>query len=119
MPTAQPEPVARFIRRSAQEAAAGLSDADLLARFAAHRDEAAFAGLVRRHGPMVLAVCGRLLRDVHAADDGFQATFLMLARKANSVCRGESVGAWLHRVARRVALRARSGAAASAAREGP
>ena len=79
-------------------------DPDLLARFAADRDPAAFEVLVWRHGRMVYATCRRALADHHAAEDAFQATFLILARKAGGV-RG-SVPAWLHRVARRVAARA-------------
>jgi len=86
---------------------ASVSDTDLLARWTALRDEAAFELLVRRHGSAVLATCRRLLTDANDADDAFQATFLVLARKAPSV-RGELLGAWLHRVAFRVALRMRS-----------
>lgn len=79
-----------------------LSDAVLLERFA-RGDQAAFELLVWRHGPMVLAACRRVLRDGHTAEDAFQATFLVLARKAGSV-RG-AVAGWLHRVALRVCLR--------------
>ena len=82
---------------------AGLSDAQLLARFRTQRDEAAFVALVARHGPMVLAVCRGVLRDEHAAEDAFQATFLILVRKASVLWVGESLGGWLHRVAHRVA----------------
>ncbi len=89
----------------------GLSDAELLQRFARRRDEAAFELLVWRHGPMVLGVCRRLLGDAHAAEDAFQATFLVLARKAGGIARGAAVGPWLYRVAFRVALRARAVAA--------
>jgi DNA-directed RNA polymerase specialized sigma24 family protein len=60
----------------------GISDAQLLKSFIAERDEAAFAALVRRHGPMVLGVCRRILRNSHDTDDAFQATFLMLVQKA-------------------------------------
>jgi RNA polymerase sigma factor (sigma-70 family) len=88
-----------------------LPDGELLARFAARREEAAFEALVKRHGPLVLGVCRRLLRDGHDAEDAFQATFLVLARKAGTVGRGGAVGAWLHQVAYRVALRARARAA--------
>jgi RNA polymerase sigma-70 factor (ECF subfamily) len=83
------------------------SDAELLARFLARRDEAAFAAIVARHGPMVLRVCRRILADAHAAEDCFQATFLVLARKAASVRRRESLAAWLHGVAARVSRKAR------------
>jgi RNA polymerase sigma factor (sigma-70 family) len=84
------------------------SDAALLERFTRHRDEGAFAALVGRHGPMVLNLCRRLLGDAHAAEDCFQATFLVLARKARSVARPAALAGWLYGVARRVALKARS-----------
>jgi RNA polymerase sigma factor (sigma-70 family) len=84
-----------------------LTDGQLLARFVAARDEASFAALVRRHGPMVLGVCRRLLRHAQDAEDCFQATFLVLARKATAVKR-ESVGSWLYAVAYRTALEARA-----------
>jgi RNA polymerase sigma factor (sigma-70 family) len=80
-----------------------LADAVLLERFARGRDQAAFELLVWRHGPMVLATCRRVLRDSHAAEDAFQAAFLVLSRKAGAV-RGSAAG-WLHRVALRVCLR--------------
>jgi RNA polymerase sigma factor (sigma-70 family) len=83
------------------------SDAILLDRFVEQWDQAAFRDLVGRHGPMVLGVCRRILRDPHAADDAFQATFLLLARKAGSVRKRGSVGPWLYGVAQRVALEAR------------
>jgi RND family efflux transporter MFP subunit len=87
------------------------SDADLLKRYLCSRDgsgETAFAALVARHGPMVLRVCRGVLRESHDADDAFQATFLILARKAGSIRGGGSVASWLHGVARRVAVRARA-----------
>jgi RNA polymerase sigma factor (sigma-70 family) len=86
----------------------GLGDGQLLGQFLAAGDEAAFAALVRRHGPMVLAVCRRLLRHEQDAEDAFQATFVVLARKAAAVVPREAVGAWLYGVARRAALEARS-----------
>src|SRR5215468_8497639 len=86
--------------------AGGLTDGELLGRFVARRDEAAFEALVHRHGPMVLGLCRRVLRDVHDAEDAFQATFLVLARKAASVVKRESVGCWLYAVAYRTALEA-------------
>jgi RNA polymerase sigma factor (sigma-70 family) len=79
------------------------SDKDLLQRFVTCRDEAAFAALLHRYGPMVLGVCRRVLHDWANADDAFQATFLVLIRKAKSIRKGASVGSWLHGVAFRVA----------------
>jgi RNA polymerase sigma factor (sigma-70 family) len=108
--TARAGIVLRHIRGLA--ARPGADDRRLLGRFAARRDEAAFAELVRRHGPMVLGVCRRVLRDAHDAEDAFQATFLVLARKAAAAGRGDSVGGWLYRVAYTTALKARASAAA-------
>src|SRR6266508_2942489 len=82
------------------------TDRQLLERYSARRDEAAFEQLVERHGPAVLATCRRVL-DVHDAEDAFQATFLVLALKARCVPWQESVGGWLHAVACRIALKAR------------
>jgi RNA polymerase sigma factor (sigma-70 family) len=82
-------------------------DAELLRRFLAGRDEAAFAELVRRHGPMVLGVARRVLGDFHEAEDVFQATFLILARKGASVRSAATLGAWLQRTAYRLAVQAR------------
>ena len=100
----------RYVRRLYNAgSAAGLDDAELLDRFAVDRDQAAFAALVDRHGPMVLATCRSLLRDPHDADDAFQATFLVLARRAGAFrVVGRSLGGWLHGVALRVATRARA-----------
>ena len=95
-------------------AAGDLSDGALLERFRAGPPdvaETAFAALVDRHGPMVLRVCRATLRDAHDAEDAFQATFLVLARKAGSVRKSESAASWLHGVARRVSSSARSAAA--------
>jgi RNA polymerase sigma factor (sigma-70 family) len=77
-------------------------DADLLWRFAADRDESAFAALVDRHGPMVLAVCRRATGDEHRAEDVFQSVFLVLARKAGRLSRPDRLAGWLHGVARRL-----------------
>ncbi len=88
-----------------------LSDAHLLERFAVARDAAAFEILVQRFGPMVFGVCRRILGDVHAAEDAFQATFLVLAQKAPSLSRRSLVGNWLYGVAYRTAKRARADAA--------
>jgi RNA polymerase sigma factor (sigma-70 family) len=92
-------------------------DRQLLERFTAHRDEAAFTALVRRHGPMVLGVCRRVLHNAHDAEDAFQATFLVLARKAGSIRRRESISGWLYRVGYCMALKARAQAAARQKRE--
>jgi RNA polymerase sigma factor (sigma-70 family) len=83
-------------------------DGQLLERFANRRDEAAFATLLRRHGPMVLGVCRRILGHAQDAEDVFQATFLLLACKAGSIRKRDSVGSWLHGVAARLALKART-----------
>jgi RNA polymerase sigma factor (sigma-70 family) len=85
----------------------GPTDGQLLARFATARDEAAFAELVRRHGPMVLGVCRRVAGESEA-DDAFQATFIVLARKARTLADQSALGAWLHGVAYRAALKARA-----------
>src|SRR5690242_12137839 len=85
-------------------------DRDLLDRFTRSKDQQAFAALVRRHGPPVLGVCRRVLRDPHAAEDAFQATFLILARKASAIARPEALASWLYGVAVRVACKARAGA---------
>ena len=90
--------------------AVGLGDAQLLARYNDSRDEAAFAALVARHGPMVLATCRAILKHEHDVEDAFQATFLVLARKARSVRGGDALGGWLHRVAYRASIRARGAA---------
>src|ERR1700722_15110539 len=84
------------------------SDGQLLANFVARRDEAAFAALVCRHGPMVFGVCRRVLHHTQDAEDAFQATFLVLARKAGSVLKRASVSSWLYRVAFRTALDAKA-----------
>ena len=96
-----------------------LSDAQLLADFVTDRDEKGFEVLVWRHGAMVLSLCRRVLGDVHDAEDAFQATFLVFARKAASIGRGESVGGWLYKVAYRVALRARATTARRRGQEEP
>jgi RNA polymerase sigma factor (sigma-70 family) len=84
-----------------------VQDVDLLRRFAASRDESAFAALVSRHGSLVLGVCRRVLGEAHAAEDAFQATFLLLARKASRLTRPGSLAGWLHVAARRTAGQAR------------
>jgi RNA polymerase sigma factor (sigma-70 family) len=97
----------RLGKRADPHGAAEDTDAALLERFAARREEAAFEALVRRHGPMVLGLCRRLLADVQDAEDAFQATFLVLVRKAGSLRQGKLLAGWLYRVAHRIANRAR------------
>ncbi len=96
-----------YLRRLAGSVASNCNDAELLERFASQRDEAAFEALLQRHGPLVWSVCRRVLGEEHAAEDAFQATFLVLVRKARSVNKQASICSWLHGVALRVALRAR------------
>jgi RNA polymerase sigma factor (sigma-70 family) len=85
---------------------AGLTDGQLIERFLSTRDEDAFALLVGRHGPMVVAVCRTVLNDSPEVEDAFQATFLILIRRAGTIWRRDAVGGWLHRVAHRVAVQA-------------
>ncbi|HZV03495.1 MAG TPA: sigma-70 family RNA polymerase sigma factor [Gemmataceae bacterium] len=85
-----------------------VGDGDLLRRFVEQRDEAAFELLLWRHAAMVLHVCRHVLGDADAAEDAFQATFLVLVRKAGSISRREALGAWLYRVAYHIALKART-----------
>jgi zinc protease len=84
-----------------------LSEAQLLERFIVRKDEAAFEAILKRHGPMVLGVCRRVLDNPHDVDDAFQATFLILVKKARSIRDQDVLGTWLYGVARRVAVRAR------------
>jgi RNA polymerase sigma factor (sigma-70 family) len=111
-------PLARLIPGLARCRYDAAADGELVAAYAAARDEAAFAELVRRHGPMVLSVCRRVVRNPADADDVFQATFLVLARKAGSLRAVGSVGPWLHGVACRTAREALRRAARRRAKEG-
>jgi len=109
MATPRTSPLIRHIHQTAAALlAVAVPDDQLLERFAVRHEEAAFAALVRRHGPLVLEVCRRVLQDAHAAEDAFQATFVVLARKAGALKRPEALGPWLYGVATRTALKVRA-----------
>src|SRR6516225_294183 len=109
MAEAHPSPLLQHIRHLIGNVpAAGMTDGQLLDRFLADRDEAAVEVLVRRYGPLVLGICRRVLHNAHAAEDAFQATFLVLVRKAPALDRSKPLGSWLYTVAYRLALRARA-----------
>src|SRR5262245_62066008 len=93
------------------------TDGQLLDSFAAHSETAALEALVRRHAPMVWGVCRRVLRNHHDAEDAFQATFLVLVRKAASIYPRAKVGNWLYGVAHQTALKARASRSKRAVRE--
>jgi RNA polymerase sigma factor (sigma-70 family) len=98
---------------------AGPSDGHLLRRYVVHRDQAAFAALVRRHGPMVLGLCRRITAHPHDAEDAFQATFLVLIRKAAAIRQPETIGNWLYGVAHRTARASRRRRSVRSVRETP
>src|SRR5262245_24317191 len=106
------------LRSAATPRAGAGEDGELLERFIARRDEAAFEALVRRHGPMVLGVCRRVLRNDADAEDAFQATFLVLVKKATSVVPPALVGNWLYGVAHNTALKAKAMRRKRRAKEG-
>ena len=107
--SAVPSPILELVCRAFGDSRlSDCPDEQLLRRFVAERDATAFEALVRRHGAMVLDVCRGLLPTESDAEDAFQATFLVLAQKAASVRRTRSLAGWLHGVAHRVALRART-----------
>jgi RNA polymerase sigma-70 factor (ECF subfamily) len=95
----------------------GLDDKNLLERFVVEGDDSAFAALVARHGPMVLGVCRRVLREEHDVEDAFQATFLVLVRRAGTIREASLLGHWIYGVAYRVAVRARANAVRRRGRE--
>jgi RNA polymerase sigma-70 factor (ECF subfamily) len=109
MATTETRTILQQLRKIAQRRdEPGRTDGQLLEALISRRDTAAFEALLRRHGPMVLGVCRRLLRDPHDTEDAFQATFLVLARKAASVSPRELVGNWLYGVAHTTAVRVRA-----------
>jgi RNA polymerase sigma factor (sigma-70 family) len=109
MPAGQLQGVIHHLRRATLlRDGAGLGDAELLELFVSRRDEAAFEALVRRHGPMVLGVCRRVLKNDADAEDAFQAVFLVLVRKAASILPRARVGNWLYGVAHKTALKAKA-----------
>jgi RNA polymerase sigma factor (sigma-70 family) len=111
--------VSDLVDRPRPPAADELSDWQLLERFAGAADEAAFAALVRRHGPLVLGVCRRVLGTGPDLDDAFQATFVILSRKAATIRKQTAVASWLHSVAHRLSLRLRAQIARRQRRESP
>ena len=118
MATSQMSGVLDHLRRTVLlRDGAGLTDGQLLEDYLGRRDEAALAALVRRHGPMVWGVCRRVLRSHHDAEDAFQATFLVLVRKAASIMPREMVANWLYGVAHHTALKARATTAKRKGRE--
>jgi RNA polymerase sigma factor (sigma-70 family) len=117
MATSPTSEVLQHLRRAVLRDGAGLTDGQLLANYLSGQDEAALATLVRRHGPMVWGVCRRVLGNPHDAEDAFQATFLVLIRKAASIVSRESLANWLYGVARQTALNARAATARRKARE--
>jgi RNA polymerase sigma factor (sigma-70 family) len=118
MPTSQMTGIVGYIRRAVRPGnCAGASDRDLLEGYVSRRDEAALTALVSRHGPMVWGVCRRLLGNHHDAEDAFQATFLVLVRKAASIASRDLLASWLHGVAYQTARKARATAAKRKSRE--
>jgi len=119
MPEKPLRTLVELIRRVGQPDAARVSDAELLERLCAAHDAAAFEVLFWRHGPMVLSICRRVLHHEQDAEDAFQATFLIFARKAHSISKREAVASWLCRVAYRTALAASESVAVRRNRELP
>jgi RNA polymerase sigma-70 factor (ECF subfamily) len=109
----------RYIRQIATHAGSDHSDRQLLERYVTAADQVAFAALVRRHGPLVLGVCTRILGGGPDAEDAFQATFLVLVRKARCLSAPDALGPWLYGVACRTALKVRAARARRQQREMP
>src|SRR5712692_2848542 len=108
MPKQTLQTLVRHLHKLVHPPEGGPADGELLERFVKRKDALAFAALVERHGPMVRGVCRRLLRQESDVDDAFQATFLVLLRKAHTIRKSRSVGSWLYGVAYRIACRARA-----------
>src|SRR5262245_42456760 len=118
MPDAQAGAILGYLRHlTGTPSTRTLTDAQLLRRFAVQCEEPAFAALMQRHGRLVWGVCRHVLRSEQDAEDAFQATFLVLARRASSIRKAESVGSWLHGVAYRIAVRVKRAASRRQARE--
>jgi RNA polymerase sigma factor (sigma-70 family) len=117
MAAAKMETVIQHIRRAVSRQEVGKTDGQLLASFIEQRDESAFEAILHRHGPMVFGVCRRMIGHHHDSEDAFQATFLVLARKAGSVRPRERLANWLHGVALRTAMKARTMSAKRRGRE--
>src|SRR5438045_804449 len=111
------EVIQHFRRTMLLRNGAGRTDGQLLEDYLSRRDEAALAALVQRHGPMVWGVCRRVLGNYHDAEDAFQATFLVLVRKAAALASPELLANWLYGVAHQTALKARATIAKRAVRE--
>src|SRR5262245_27014605 len=109
--------VLRYVRALTITEEGEQGDGELLRQFVERRDASVFAALLDRHGPLVLRICHQVLRDEQDAEDAFQAVFLILAQRAGSIRRGESLAAWLHRVALNVSRTARIAAARRRAHE--
>jgi DNA-directed RNA polymerase specialized sigma24 family protein len=109
MPSNQSTPIARFMAELvAEHHLSHLNDRELLRRFTRQREEAAFLALLKRHGTVIQRVCRRTLSSTHDADDIFQATFLVLLKKASALHWRESIASWLHEVAYRLAIKTRN-----------
>src|SRR5712692_7221227 len=118
MATGQLSGVIQHVRRAMLlRDRAGLTDGQLLEDYISRRDEAALAVLVQRHGPMVWGVCRRVLSNYHDAEDAFQATFLVLMRKAVAIASPELLANWLYGVAHQTAMKARATVARRKVRE--
>jgi RNA polymerase sigma factor (sigma-70 family) len=117
MPGARPRALLEYLTALGSAGAAEVPDGELLDRFVRRRDQAAFTALLQRYGRLVWGVCRRALREEQEAEGAFQATWLILVRKAGSVRKRASIGSWLHGVAYRVAARARARQAARRTKE--